>query len=49
MGIVLNINYKNHYIIDDYIKWNNYQRLHSSLEYLTPVEIELKTRTKFTR
>ena len=35
-----------HRTINDYIKWYNYQRLHSSLEYLTPAEMELKIRLK---
>ena len=35
-----------HKIIEDYIKWYNYERLHSSLGYLTPAEMELKIRTK---
>jgi putative transposase len=28
--------------IEDYIDWYNTERLHSSLEYLTPLEMELK-------
>ena len=28
--------------VKDYIKWYNTQRLHSSLGYLTPLEMELK-------
>ena len=35
-----------HRIIKNYIKWYNYQRLHSSLNYLTPAEMELKIRTQ---
>ena len=35
---------KAHKIIDEYIKWYNYQRLHSSLDYLTPAEMKLKVR-----
>ena len=33
-------------IIEEYIKWYNYERLHSSLGYITPAEMELKIRTK---
>jgi len=33
-------------IIADYINWYNYERLHSSLDYKTPVEKELELRTK---
>ena len=33
-------------IIEKYIKWYNYERLHASLGYLTPAEMELKIRTK---
>ncbi len=29
-----------HYIINHYIKWYNIKRLHSALEYKTPLEIE---------
>ena len=29
-------------IIQDYIEWYNYSRLHSTLNYLTPAEMELK-------
>ncbi len=32
--------------IDDYINWYNYKRLHSSLDYLTPAEMELKIKIK---
>lgn len=32
--------------VDQYIKWYNYQRLHSSLGYLTPAEMELKIKMK---
>jgi len=32
--------------IDEYINWYNYQRLHSSLDYLTPAEMELKIKIK---
>jgi putative transposase len=28
--------------IEDYINWYNTERLHSSLEYLIPLELELK-------
>ncbi len=28
--------------IEDYINWYNTERLHSSLDYLTPLEMELK-------
>ncbi len=33
-------------VIDDYMKWYNYERLHSSIGYLTPAEMELKIRMK---
>ena len=33
-------------IIDEYINWYNYQRIHSSLGYKTPAERELEIRTK---
>jgi len=32
--------------VDDYIKWYNTERLHSSLGYLTPLEMELNLRNK---
>jgi len=31
--------------IDEYIKWYNTQRIHSSLGYITPLEMEIKLRT----
>jgi putative transposase len=30
--------------IEDYMNWYNTERLHSSLEYLTPLEMEMKLR-----
>ena len=33
-----------HRVIDGYIKWYNYKRLHSTLEYMTPAEMEMKLR-----
>ena len=30
--------------IEDYMNWYNTERLHSSLEYLTPLEMEVKLR-----
>ncbi len=36
-----------HRTIQSYIKWYNYERLHSSLGYLTPAEMELKIRMKY--
>ena len=30
--------------IEDYINWYNNKRLHSSLDYLTPLEMEIKLR-----
>ena len=30
--------------IEDYINWYNTERLYSSLEYLTPIEMEVKLR-----
>jgi len=33
-------------IIEEYIKWYNYERLHSAINYLTPAEMELKIRIK---
>ena len=33
-------------VIDDYIKWYNYFRIHSALGYKTPVEIELELSKK---
>ena len=36
-----------HRTIQSYIKWYNYERLHSSLGYLTPAEMELKIRIKY--
>ncbi|OEJ99248.1 integrase [Flavivirga aquatica] len=35
-----------HKIIENYINWYNYERLHSSIGYLTPAEMELKIRMK---
>ncbi|MDO3694436.1 integrase core domain-containing protein [Wenyingzhuangia sp. chi5] len=36
-----------HRTIHNYIKWYNYERLHSSLAYITPAEMELKIRMKY--
>ena len=33
-------------IIEGYIKWYNYQRLHSSLNFKTPAEKELEMKIK---
>lgn len=35
-----------HSVIEDYIKWYNYQRLHSSLDFKTPAEKELEIKIK---
>ena len=34
-----------HHCINDYIKWYNSTRLHSSLGYLSPLEMEMKLRS----
>ncbi len=33
-----------HDAVNDYINWYNIERLHSSLGYLTPLEMEVKLR-----
>lgn len=33
-------------VIDQYIKWYNYKRLHSSLGYKSPLEMEMELITK---
>ncbi|MGO2359419.1 MAG: IS3 family transposase, partial [Mesonia sp.] len=35
--------------IEDYIDWYNTERLHSSLAYLTPLEMELKLKGFFNK
>ena len=35
--------------IEDYIQWYNTKGLHSTLEYLTPLEIELKLKNKINK
>jgi transposase InsO family protein len=37
-------NFQLYQCVDEYIKWYNTERLHSSLGYLTPLEMELKLR-----
>ena len=42
--IELKLKYNIENSINDYINWYNYERLHSSLGYLSPLEMEMKLR-----